>query len=112
MVRATSFCRMSNHLTYCCDSVEGVAETPVARARYLLPGLVYEPEQSAEVAPTPGRTVVAPAARAVEGRERRPSTTWQARAGRESGGEGYQFGDVTRMFSRWVQQKVDGEGEP
>jgi hypothetical protein len=112
---------MANHLTYVCDSFEAFPETPVARARYCLPGLVYQPDADPISMPaaTPKRVNLEQAAAALSAPARfvgeeaapppRPARTWQERAGREAGTVGYQFGDVTRTVAHWLRGQ-DGEG--
>ena len=109
---------MSNHLQYVCDTVECFADQPVARARYMFPGLVYQPETASTVppAPTAPRPPAAPrgaddanangsaagvASSSADDREK----SWRERAGRVNGAEGYHFGDVTRSMVRWLQER-------
>ena len=93
---------MANHLQYVCDSVETFTGDPVARAKYMLPGMIYQPDTATRPpAPMPRREVGGGAAAAAG------ASSWRERAGRDDGADGYVFGDVSRSMMRSLRDTLE-----
>ena len=101
---------MANHLQYVCDTVETFCDHPVARARYMLPGMVYQPDMATRPpAPMPKREPQGRRAGRPPAGET-PAQSWQERAGRAGGGDAYEFGDLSRSMVHWFQRTVGTVG--